>query len=352
MGTLIKDLSLASHQIDAFRRTLEIFAKSHAGANNSGPGTGKTYTTMATFLYMRHSRAFGPDSKLFVLCPANAVLMWEEKTSEYQIPAIIISYRSLIGKGDTISHKYLIKQNGIYHTTPDLIKLINNQILLVLDESQETKNSKSNTFKACHAIVKEVTRINNASRILLLSATPVDKEDYVESIVKLLGIITVDDLYRYDKGSRNHHIHGLGFDQLYNFCMRLNPVLTRKLYPNNINAGSVRHAIYEMYTQIVKGHLAFSMPNPNLGFKFHGYSRYYNLEPEALFRLKQSLQDLKTSIGYGDDGTIKYTANGIAGVIRSFMLMESAKIGLFYRLVQSALTENSNTKVILYVWHD
>lgn len=345
-------LNLEPHQIPAVHLCIKIYQQYFGAINTSESGSGKTFQAMATFLCMIMMQVFSNDSLMLIVCPANTVIMWEERTAEFGIKSIVLSYSKLIGKKGKINHGLLVKQLENYYGTEQLRVILRKKILLVFDESQDTKNHKSYTAKACHTLVKELIKINNGSRVLLLSATPTDKEIYVESMLKLTGIITTDELFHYNTGTKRYQLAGYGYDQLYNFCNKLNPVLTAKLYPTVLKAGSLRHSMYEMYTQIVKHHIAFSMASPNIPHKFNPMSKFYNISYDDLQSMRAGLEDLKNAVRYRDDGTINYTSDGIAGVIRSTMVMEFSKINLFVRLVRETLENVNNSKVVLYVWHD
>lgn len=340
-----KTLTLESHQVRSFHRGLKILEKNFGAANNSGTGTGKTYLTMAKFLYSGYSM-------MLCIVPAGSIIMWKEELSSHVIEHEIFSYSVIAGKNGKMNHPYLIKHDDEYFPTEALTNLIKRRILVVYDESQDVKNPKSNRTRACHAIAKEVVRVNNGSRLVSLSATPVDKEDYVESIIKLNGIITTNELFKYNPGLKEYQMAGYGYEQLFTYCLRLNPKLTHELYPKPLSAKMIRYSMFELYTQIVKYEIAFAMPKPLIDYKFNAYNKHYKLELDDLDRMKLGLQELKDLIRYQEDGSINYRSDGIGKIVQSMIVMELSKVNLFYRLVTDTLNYIKGSKVILYVWHD
>lgn len=341
---MVKDLKLESHQVGSYKVNLEIFKSNFSALNTSGTGTGKTFLTMAVALHCRYT--------LLVICPAGAKAMWEEVTTEYGIPCIVISYSILAGRGDKTNHPYLVKRDGIYYPTPALTELLGKKVLVVYDESQDAKNPKANVTKACHTITKEVIRVNNGSRIILLSATPVDKEDFVESVLKLTGIITADELFHYDLGHREYQMAGYGYQQLYNYCYIKNPKVSTSLYPGTLKAKNIRKSMFDLYVKIVKSQIVFSMPKPIINAKFIAKSRFYRMNQEDLNKMNHGLDELKDAVRYREDGTINYKSDGFGKIVQSMMIMEISKINLFCRLIEDTLNYIPHSKVIMYVWYD
>lgn len=334
-------LKLESHQVIPCETNKKIFRTNFGALNSSGTGTGKTYLTMAVALVFKFS--------LLVICPAQAVPMWESDTAKHGIKAVVMSYSILAGKLETINHPYLIKKDGNYYPTPILTDLIKSKILVVFDESQDVKNPKAYQTMACHTITKEIIRVNNGSRIVLLSATPVDKEDLVESILKLTGIITSDELFHF--GRRENQTSGYGYSQLYSYCYKKNPELAKQFYPAVMKAANIRKSMYNLYTHIVKPQIVFSMPKPIINFAFKAKSTFYSLDQPNYQKLIKGLSELKDAVNYNPDGTINYKRDGITKITSSMMLIENAKVDLFCRLIETALMI-PHVKVIMYVWYN
>jgi hypothetical protein len=343
---MVAELFLESHQIDAFKNACTMLNTLFGIMCTAGTGTGKSYIAMALALYYKYH--------MLIICPPDARINWEELIAHYGISATIITYAALAGKSGIMSHPYLVQSaDKKYYATPALSELIKKKVLIVFDESQVAKNTKSLTSKACHALTKEVIKCNNGSRVLTLSATPVDKEIYIESVCKLTGIITAETLFHYDPGHRDYHMKGYGYDQLYEFCYKINPARTKELYPQALKASTIRDSAFKLFVEIAKHKMAFTMPNPVINAKLVTMTMFYKMQHDDLAHLKQGLQDLKEAVQYDPQtGTILYKKDGLGKIIKSMMLMERSKINLFCRLITETLNYVDNSKVVMYVWHD
>ena len=342
--TMPSKLVLFSHQVPAFKRNIEIYKSNFGAINTSEPGSGKTYLSMAL--------ALASGYKLVVICPAGTINTWMEDTEKYGIDLIVLSYSVIASKHNKLSHPYLTKNNDEYFATEELTKLIQQKILLVFDESHDVKNPKSNCTKACHAMVKELVKVNNGSRTLLLSATPLDKEIYVESVLKLLGIINCNELYHYELGKRIYFMRGYGYEQVYNYAYQRNKVLAQKLYPVILKSKNILESLFNLYVKIIKFEVGYSMSSPIIDAKNISENHFYKLDPNDAPIMKRGLSELKDAIMYSDDGNFNYNPKGIAKVIKSMMIIELSKVNLFCTLVNKVLTTVPNSKVILYVWYD
>src|SRR5206468_6456798 len=326
------------HQVDAFKKVLEMYKTNFGTMNTAKMGTGKTYMEIVKASYYRFY--------LFAVVPAGAVDTWKEMLQDLSIEHTIISYSSLVRS----KHDYLIRDNGKFYATNVFRKLVDKKMLLVFDENQFAKNPKSLNCKACHALAKEVVRVNNGSRISLDSATPVDMEPFVESVLKLAGVITMDDLFVYNPGNKTYDLQG--YAQLVQYCNQLNPKLTADLQHTYMKAGTIRSSMYQLYVQIAKYGFVYTMPKPIINSKFYGTSTFMMMDPVDLKKLNAGLTELKDAVNYKDDGTVVYNKDGIAKVIKSMVMMEDAKINMFYKVVENTLEYVQNSKVILYVWHN
>jgi len=227
---------------------------------------------------------------MLIICPPDAKINWEEMIATYGIKAIIITYSTLAGKSGILSHPYLIQYGDKeYRATSELTELIKQKVLVVFDESQVAKNTKALACKACHAISKEVIRMNNGSRIMALSATPVDKEIYVESICKLTGIITADSLSYYNKSHKTNELQG--YNEIYNFCYKLNPMKAKELYPKTLRAAAIKDSTFQLFVQILKARIAFTMPKPIINAKLNCKTMFYKMDTGDLNNLNRDCKN-------------------------------------------------------------
>ena len=340
----IEKIQLDHHQIKAYDELIKLYNSSFVVINTGCPGWGKT----VWMLYF----AVNYNYTLLVICPKNVELQWHEEAARFGAKIITISYSMIGGKSNKINHPYLSIHNGQYMVTNEFIQLLSTRIVLVFDEAQEIKNPKSQRSEACQILSKEIVRINNGSRIAILSNTPFDKEIFVESIIKIMGIVTTKLLFFYNVGIKDYQIDGYGYKQFIDYCSIINPSLTKKLIPHKLKSSTIKKSIYEMYVQIIKPKLVVSTPDFKISSKFIPKIKYYKLDPISLEKFNKGINDLKNAIHYADDGTFKYTNDNIGKDIVAYEIMENAKVEIFIKNALDILNYSKYAKLIIYVWHD
>ena len=124
-------------------------------------GLGKTITACAV------AKIFEEDYyySTLIICPANLIEMWKEYVNEYDLKAEVLS----IG----------VVQNNL--------KNLKRFRLVILDESHNLRNNKGERYKVIRSYL-----IDNESKVILLSATPYNK-DYVD-LSNQLRLFIPDDM--------------------------------------------------------------------------------------------------------------------------------------------------------------
>jgi superfamily II DNA/RNA helicase/DNA replication protein DnaC len=142
-------------------------------------GLGKTFTACAV------AKIFEEDYyySTLIVCPANLVEMWQSYIEDYDLKAQVMS----VGMA------------------PKELKKTKRFRLVILDESQNLRNDKGERYKAIKDYIRE-----NDSKVILLSATPYNKE-FID-LSSQLRLFVPDDL---DLGiSPEHYINKInGYQQ-------------------------------------------------------------------------------------------------------------------------------------------
>lgn len=300
---------------------------------------------------MKIAQVFG--LKLVVIGPANIEENWYKECAKYGLTCVFISYTAL-GRTDAV-YKYVeFDSEGRCKATQNFYDLLKTPIYFVLDEAQGTKNDDSNCTIACYELMRTTRQLNNGSRAALLSATPMDKEEQVETAYKMMGVMTAKDLFRHDLGRREYHIEGYGYSEIVNYCRRLDPVLTHRLElaPSAYKAKNFRHAVYLMYVQIIKPRYVFAMPQPDIKAKFIPAHMYYNVsDPNEFNKIKEAVGRMRVVTGYDEDGSLDPSIK-MGAVGKMFGEVEYTKVGLFTRVAKHRLDADPKCKVVIYVWQD
>ena len=128
-------------------------------------------------------------------------------------------------QGGQIIHKVEFKR------TPALERMVDEGLLLIIDEIQNIKNI-SEQFHACRELIRTIgdsfrpivsggcstTRPTN-SRVILVSGSPIDKQEQAVHLFRALGIMTKPDLCRWDPGT--YTIRSTGFTEIVDHCKAL-----------------------------------------------------------------------------------------------------------------------------------
>jgi len=338
-------VTLFDHQVETFNKLLKHIQTSFMHFNTSPTGSGKTP------LIIKIAQVFGFD--LLVIGPANIQENWYKECTKYGVKCIFISY-TVLGRTDARIKYVEFDSEGNCKVGKAFYDLIQKPVYLVLDEAQGTKNDDSNCTIACCALMAATRQLNNGSRAALLSATPMDKEEQVETAYKMMGVMTAKDLFEHDLGRRQYRLEGHGYLQIVEYCRKLDSVLTAQMEvkPSDYKAKNFRHAIYLMYVNIVKPRYIFSMPKPNIKAKFLPSHTYFRINDQEEFnKIKEAVNRMRYVTGYSDDGSLDPGIK-MGAVVKMFGEVEYSKVGLFTRVAKRKLDSDPKCKVVIYVWQD
>lgn len=338
-------ISLWSSQKDHFRRLLTMLQKNHAYLDTSPMGAGKTVVTLAV------AAIYHLD--LFVVCPKSTASMWQNEADKYGVQVrSIMTYQMLTGTSNRgCNHVFLRRNDDIYMPTKNLQQLIENRTLFVFDEMHALKNPGTAVIKAAHAIVKEVVRLNCESRIALLSATPCDKENHAQNVLKMLGVITDDDLYYYDHSINYYEPRGIA--ELISRCDGFDRNTSESIHAGvPINNKTVNKLCYELFTRVVKESCSSSMKLPTIETEKDALNGYYWMSDNDVVELQKGVDLLSSSTQFDDaTGAIDIGKGSFGMITTALIMIEKAKLNTMIRLARETLTADPNCKVILYVWY-
>lgn len=306
-------------------------------------GTGKTEVTLAIAAKLKW--------KIFVVALKSGLKIWSDHAEQYGIEILdLTTYEGLnLVKGRRCQHGYLVKNGDKIETTEKFDNLVKGGLLLIFDEVQKVKNNTS-TLYSCHALVKSVVKHSNEgarSRVALLSATPIDNNIQIVSILKMLGIVTADDMYTYNRKKKQYL--SVGFEQVQQYCERFDLYKTQHICSQNLDRKSIYAMCWDLYLQILKDQISSEMPP--IKWLTNIKNGYYDFEPDDLKLMQEGMELLKTGVEYdAATGNIKYHQGWekIPIVLRK---IENAKVRPAVRLAIEVLERNSTNKVILFFRH-
>ena len=338
-------LKLFPCQVDNHYRTEKMLQNQIGYINCSPTGAGKTESTLALAATL--------GLHIFVVGPPAVLDNWNEKTTKYGFTNYVgISYHSLRGNSVDLNHPWLTRYEDMYYPTEYLRSYIRAGTLFVFDEIQFAKNAKSITNKACHAIVREIVKLNTKSRVALLSATPYDKPIFSESIVKMLGIVSRTKMYEYDQKSREYILESYGMIEMIDWCRRMDPEKTALImykFPT-INRKSIGPLCQELFTTVLRDNYV-SVIIPDYPTKLFAKNGYYKMSPTATKRINELSNDMSAAAGYNASTETIQSKVNFGAINKILHDIEWVKLEILMRIVPEILNSNLNAQVIIYLWY-
>lgn len=333
---------------------------SPGAVDGSQMGSGKTVTT--TFIaanvprpgmnVLTHGAAARAFSKMIAVVPASLRGNWTKECRRQNMPLEVYSYDEVIGT--KFRYLYTDKQ-GDYHPTDEWLDLVDQGVLLVYDEFSYLKNKGTKRTQAAHALSRAIGESmaslgsSSYSRILAVSATPIDKSEQSFELIKTIALCPVDKLISYEKETRQYT--RLGIDNIYYLCKNLNSELADEINNSTImSTAGFTEACYRYYTEILMQNVSSSMKKEALEkYTFNGY---FNMDHEDYARLRKGVNQLKDAVGFreGEVNKTKGKGNGnLSAIAKASVEIEAAKINTMIRVARHTLESNINSKVLLFV---
>lgn len=342
-------------------------------------GCGKTYTSSA--LAMRLAQEDGICKKgILVICNVSVMGKWLSMKEQYGVPVLdVLSYagmRSRKGKKD-MKHGYLTRhdyrvqmkqKNGEYkfedqvrfEATEKLREWAREGILVVMDEVQNIKNAGSDQNSAAVKIL-ECVRKFSTSRALLMSGSPIDKEEQALAMVTALGLMGNEtSLCTFNVGTKTYDFSG--FERIKKWCA-LQPKFAKRLeksqslraaFNGGKNAKTCMECLYVLFQKWIKVCLSAAMVgehrlNDEQLLKFNGM---YKLEDrKKLGELAAVVGDLALAVRFNPQTNTlgPQTNRNMGQITNALTAIERIKTDTFVRLAMEALVANKNRKVVVCV---
>jgi SNF2 family DNA or RNA helicase len=369
-------IELKSEQIPQVKNIIEILKHNICAFDMSMMGAGKTYVSSEIAVKFGFKR-------VIVICPASVVGKWKMMKSTYGVPIqYVMSYEMLRSTKDHQPYHGLLKRydeiinersrtvsfrpsggDGIpvletrhqvrFEATDKLKEIVKEGCLFIFDEAQKVKNKNAQWY-AAKTIAETLIEISGKSRFLLLSGTPIDKEEHALNIMNMMGFIRSRKLYTTDEGK----IILIGAKELILFCEKVNKKATEDTlaeHPIRVKE-DVNRLCYYLFQNVIKKYMTSSMPPPKISNVFIDTKNgYYIMESETdKVKLRNAIdtinRTLRKRIYRRADGNVyNNPIQKLGGVVKQLMLIEALKVPIFVRLAKQKLQENPNAKVALFV---
>lgn len=386
----LKEITLLPTQTEHFARVKNILDKAPFALDLSMLGAGKTYVSAKVAL----ERGF---KHVLVICPVSVIPKWKFMRETHGIPV-----REIMGFQRLRSTKFHQPAHGLlsrrdykhimqvphawmrgvfvpqevdkveFKATEKLQQWISEGMLLIIDEVQNIKNISSQ-FHAAEAIIKEIVgdycetvSANQSSvlsmfgvkkdeptmgpsRLLLLSGSPIDKQEHATHIFRALNVMREDRIAQHNIQTREMDWRGI--QEIADFCKATNPDAFRQ---NSAKMGyeTFEGYAYRLFQRCFKPRFASSCPVPKTTTVLRKHNAFYELDAEGVEIVQRGLGTLTTAARF-DGATVNFQGGGsaaaMAGVTRALQIIETGKIKMLTRIAKQKLEENKTLKLVIAV---
>jgi hypothetical protein len=231
-----------------------------------------------------------------------------------------------------------------FQVTPTYTQLVEEGVLLIVDEIQNIKNVTAQLF-AVQAMVIEVMK-TGPSRLLMLSASPIDKVTQAVEVFRGLGIL-LEPLTQYNPALASNVWTGLR--AIHNFCLGINPSATRETQGKQYYEVTNDPYVYRLFQNVLVRHCSSSMiPAPHPSVRLTKANAYYYIDQQGEEILKRGMHVLTTETNFNGQH-VQWDAQRISSISRALQVIETGKIQLFVRITREHLAANPQAKVVIAV---
>jgi hypothetical protein len=338
------DIVLLQNQKEHVERISSILDGNHFAFDLSMMGSGKTYTSTC----IAHLRKLS----VIVICPASVIPKWKSiKTNNPDVKFhLITSFQSLRStKLHQPSHGLLYRREmensnlAEFQVTPLLEEYIREGALVIIDEIQNIKNVSIQLF-AVQALTRLIVTAprTSKSKLLLLSASPIDKATQAVEIFRGLGIL-LRPLTQYNPAILSNVWTGLR--DIHEFCLGINASATKHVEPKQYWELSYDNFVYRLFQHVLLRYCSSQMKEKKHPCTLTKANAYYTIDEEGEEIMKRGMHVLTTATCF-TEGNVVWDAQRISSISRALQVIETGKIKLFVRIARQYLT-NTQGKIVL-----
>jgi hypothetical protein len=346
----MKNVNLLPHQVDHVEKLIKMLETETTVFDMSTMGLGKTYTSTECAIRLGLKN-------MFIVCPVSMEAKWRDVTKQHGIKDVTItSFASLRSvAGCQPKHGFLSREIGDseddfykdgtpkkvehFEVTGKFTKLVVSGLMMIVDEVHNLKNN-SEQFRACKLLTDVINNNLGTSRCILLSGTPVDKEEQTMKMIRLMG------LYKRMDNSL------LGLSEYVNRLRTKDHLRVCKIVaetPAKVSTEQI-HLCHVLFRDVVCDHWVSTMPNS--AETIDCKNGYYKVQEKESKFLEFYIDILHKNCNYqaltaapDGEGMVVVEGGKLGAVVKSLEGIEQSKVPLFERLVRQTLTENPNCKV-------
>jgi len=236
-----------------------------------------------------------------------------------------------------------------FSVTAQFQEYVKEGVLLIVDEIQNIKNHSSQ-YLAAQALIKEIMEAppHSPSKLLLLSASPIDKREQAVRMFRTLGILNRSLAYY---NPQTYSMDWAGLNDVVGFCSSIHDQDTANTQRKLPREPSFEPFVYRLFINVLKKHCSSTMQVQQHESKLKKCNAYYFIDAQGEEILLRGMSCLTTATRF-ENGQVNLQgegANRISSVIRALQVIETGKIGLYARLVEKYLREQPSSKIVVAV---
>lgn len=341
-------MELLAHQVEHVRKVHSILDSYRFALDTSKMGLGKTYVACKI--------AADRGLRLCVVCPVTLISKWQRVAQEWGLLVVTISYARLRGKGSEgavggpVGSEWLYRSGRQFLARETFLDMVRDGCLLVGDEAQGLKNSSDQAcaFSALCQPIKAAPA-GSGSRILLLSATPFDKQGHVMNLLQIALVSASRDMYHYFKDSFGAGALLLtGAHEVVTACRRHDSVATDRIMRTmpRSTAAHIPRLLYTLFIDILAPHVSTYMVTPTAEALPPPAVRsaFYHISGALLEQYMSGVSQLHKSVDLLEEGGDPPDWRGITYGLQT---IELAKCDAVARHAARVLSEHPAAKVII-----
>ena len=230
----LRNGELLDHQTEHVDKLLHVLSRQNSAADTSPAGTGKTHTTACI--------ASKLGLPVMVFCPKSVIVEWYRTLRTWGCSIVAITnydmarsshsdtdvkwydMREGFTENATIcpwvtKEKKMVRRAGVMDSTIKFTWHLPYKCMIVFDEEHVGKNINTQTFSLIKGAILASKR--QGHKIMLLSATPIEKKSNLKSIMYFLGLIATPDMDNVNKYFRQH-IGSVEMSDIHNYLYAIN----------------------------------------------------------------------------------------------------------------------------------
>lgn len=359
-----------SHQYHHVHKLIHLLKYNGGMYDVTRMGNGKTYTALCVARNLHYPN-------VLVFGPSISASGWRDAVAHFEMDpdhVRMVPYSMLLNRkrnqdrhNDNTSCMLYVDKDGKRQFSRWVLPFVQHGVTVIIDEAHMLKHASTDRSNSVLSLLQWIRKNGVGHRVLCLSGTPLDKEEQLTGVLRLLGVVSKTYMYRRNitKGTANGTMV-----EMVRFVQRNNRNATKEMnilmYKMYHGRESISYeSMYRLFKRHVRDYLFHHMPNmtrdnttvTNGFFALHdqlAVERVRQHESVCIQALEKYDELVNSTIrmrGNNDAATVRRDAwlemNG--QVSKSLEIIENAKAEIFLRECIALLEGDPSKHVVLMV---